>query len=148
MDSKNFRPFFQFHDLKTEIVEGDVERVVYTGANLQMVEYHFPANKKFTAHKHDEHEQMGYLVKGKMGFLVGEEIKELSPGEFYHAQIGQMHNGWTFDEPSVLLDVFSPPRDDIMECSNHWTEVVEDGQERSGAVRKPTAEEIEASKAG
>ena len=85
-----------------------------------MVEYHFPANKKFTAHKHDAHEQMGYLVKGKMGFLVGDKEQVLSPGNFYHAQIGQIHNGWTFDEPSVLLDVFSPPRDDIMECSNIW----------------------------
>ena len=120
MKAEQFRPFFGFEDLKTEVVEGDVQRVVYTGKNLQMVEYHFPANKKFTAHKHDAHEQMGYLVKGKMGFLVGDKEQVLSPGNFYHAQIGQIHNGWTFDEPSVLLDVFSPPRDDIMECSNIW----------------------------
>lgn len=116
----HFRPFFNFDDLKTEIVEGDVQRIVYTGRNLQVVEYRFPANKRFTAHKHDEHEQMGYLVRGKMGFIVGDAERILVPGDMYHAQIGQMHNAWTFDEPSVLLDFFAPVRDDILACSNVW----------------------------
>lgn len=119
-----FRPFFNFSDLETEVVEGNVQRVVYTGANIQMVEYHFPANKKFTAHKHDAHEQMGYLIEGKMGFIVGEEERILQAGEFYHAQIGQMHNGWTFDAPAKLLDIFAPARDDILECSNRWIEQI------------------------
>lgn len=121
MSADSFRPFFNFNDLKTEIVEGDVERVVYTGQHLQIVEYRFPPNKRFTAHKHDAHEQMGYLARGKMGFIVGEDERNLVPGDFYHAQVGQMHNAWTFDEPAVLIDVFSPTRDDILECSNIWT---------------------------
>lgn len=120
--SDRFRPFFNFDSLKTEIVEGDVQRIVYTGKNLQVVEYHFPANKRFTAHKHDEHEQMGYLARGKMGFIVGDEERVLLPGDMYHAQIGQMHNAWTFEEPSVLIDFFAPIRDDILECSNVWVE--------------------------
>lgn len=122
MNQELFRSFFRFDNLKTEIVEGNVERVVYTGKNLQIVEYHFPAGKRFTAHKHDEHEQMGYLAQGRMGFVVGDEERILVPGDFYHAQIGQMHNAWTFEEPSVLIDVFSPARDDILECSNIWRE--------------------------
>ncbi len=122
MNPDRFRPFFRFEDLKTEVVEGDVQRIVYTGKNLQLVEYHFPANKKFTAHKHDSHEQMGYLVRGRMGFIVGADERVLVPGDFYHAQIGQIHNAWTFDEPAVLIDFFSPVREEILECSNVWTE--------------------------
>lgn len=120
MDTERFRAFFDFDDLRTEIVEGNVERVVYTGEKLQIIEYHFPANKRFTAHKHDANEQMGYLVKGRMEFVVGDEQRLLHPGDFYHARIGVVHNAWTFDEPSVLLDVFAPPRDDILEASNVW----------------------------
>ena len=92
MDAKNFRAFFNFNDLSTEIVEGDGERVVYADEHLQVIEYRFPANKKFTAHHHDGNEQMGYLVKGKMDFLVGEEERVLVPGDYYYAQIGQTHN--------------------------------------------------------
>ncbi len=97
-----------------EVVEGDVTRYIYTGKNLQVVEYHFPPNKTFPAHSHDVHEQMGYLVKGKMGMKVGEKETILTPGDWYHAPIGVEHNAWTFEEPSVLLDIFSPPREDLI----------------------------------
>jgi len=114
MAKKNdFKDFFKASDLKSEIVEGNVTRYIYTGKNMQVVEYRFPPNKVFPEHKHDEHEQLGYLVSGKMGFKVGGVEKILMPGDYYHAQIGVVHNSWTFDEPSVLLDFFSPPRDDL-----------------------------------
>ena len=120
MDIGEPRSFFRFEDLKTEVVEGNVERIVYTGTSVQVIEYHFPPNKTFTAHKHDDNEQMGYVVSGRMGFLVGEEERVLGPGDFYHALIGVMHNAWTFDEPAVLVDMFAPPRRDILEFSNRW----------------------------
>ncbi len=114
-DKKNTNKiYFNSKDLEPETVEGDVVRYTYTGKNIQTVEYHFPPNKTFPAHKHDIHEQMGYLVKGKMGFKIGDEEKILLPGDYYHAPIGTMHNAWTFDEPSVLLDIFSPIREDLV----------------------------------
>lgn len=130
MDETRLRAFFDFDDLRTEIVEGDVERVVYTGEKLQVMEYRFPAHKTFAAHKHDENEQMGYVVRGTMGFMVGDEERTLGPGDFYHARIGEVHSAWTFDEPAVLIDVFAPPRDDILEYSNDWVEVP-DGQDKA-----------------
>jgi quercetin dioxygenase-like cupin family protein len=105
--------FFNANDMKKETVEGNVDRFIYTGKNLQVVEYRFPPNKVFPEHKHDIHEQMGYLVSGKMGFKVGGVEKILMPGDYYHAPIGVLHNSWTFEEPAVLLDFFSPIRDDL-----------------------------------
>ena len=131
MQELPFRPFFGFDDLQTEVVEGDVERVVYTGKHIQLVEYRFPANKCFTAHAHDVNEQVGYLVRGKMGFLVGERERILLPGDYYHAQVGQLHNGWTFDEPSVLIDIFSPVRIDLLARSNHWVRADRDVARRA-----------------
>lgn len=110
----NFLDFFNRDDMKKEIVEGDVTRFIYTGANIQIVEYHFPPNKTFPPHVHDSHEQMGYLVKGKMGFKVDGVESILLPGDYYHAGIGVEHNAWTFEEPSVLIDIFSPPREDLI----------------------------------
>jgi quercetin dioxygenase-like cupin family protein len=109
----DFRKFFNAADLKVETVEGDVRRYIYTGKNIQVVEYHFPANKVFPPHKHDIHEQMGDLVSGKMEFKVGDETRMLLPGDYYHAPIGVVHNTRTLDEPAVLVDIFSPPRDDL-----------------------------------
>jgi len=98
---------------KKEVVEGDVTRYIYTGKNLQVVEYHFPPGKVFPPHSHDIHEQMGYLVSGKMGLNIGGTERIITAGEWYHAPIGVEHNAWTFDKPSVLLDIFSPPREDL-----------------------------------
>lgn len=110
----NAKDFFIGHaEMKEEIVEGDVKRLVYTGTNLQVVEYYFPPNKTFPVHHHPEHEQMGYLVSGKMGFSIGGIKQDLLPGQWYRAPIGVEHNAWTYEEPSVLLDVFSPPREDL-----------------------------------
>ena len=108
-----FEYFFDKSGMKKETVEGDVVRYTHTGKAIQVVEYRFPPNRTFPPHSHDAHEQMGYLVSGRMGFRVGGKEKILRPGDWYHAPVGVEHNAWTFDEPSVLLDIFSPPRDDL-----------------------------------
>ena len=110
----NIKHFFNESDLETEIVERDIERVIYTAENIQAILYHFPPNRVFPVHSHDKHEQLGFLVSGKMGFKVGDEERTLLPGDFYRAPIGVEHNAWTMDEPSVLLDFFAPPREDLV----------------------------------
>ncbi|MBN1647340.1 MAG: cupin domain-containing protein [Spirochaetales bacterium] len=106
--------FIRPENMKEETVEGNVVRRIYTGVNLQVVEYTFPPDKAFPVHSHEAHEQMGYLVSGKMGFCIGGVRKDLRPGDWYHAPAGVEHNSWTYDGPAVLLDIFSPPRDDLM----------------------------------
>jgi quercetin dioxygenase-like cupin family protein len=105
--------FFGADEMKEETVEGNVLRRIYTGEKIQVVEYNFPPNKTFPEHSHDEHEQMGYLVSGRMGFKVGGKTTDIAAGQWYHAPIGVVHNAWTYDEPAVLIDIFSPPRDDL-----------------------------------
>jgi len=53
------------------------------------------------------------VVKGKMVLNVNGTKRNLHPGDWYHAAIGVEHNAWTYDEPSVLVDIFSPPREDL-----------------------------------
>lgn len=112
---QDWKTFFKAESMhKREALEDGVVRHIYTGKNLQVVEYHFPAERSFPSHSHEEHEQMGYLVSGRMGFEIGGEKKDLSPGEWYHAAIGVPHRAWTYEEPAVLLDIFSPPREDLL----------------------------------
>ena len=111
MDIKDL--FIGHSEMKEDIVEGDVKRFIYTGDKMQVVEYHFPPGKTFPPHSHEANEQMGYLVSGKMGFSIGGVKKDLLPGQWYRAPIGVEHNAWTYDEPSILLDIFAPPRDDL-----------------------------------
>lgn len=114
MIPENIKHFFNESDLEPEIVEGNVERFIYTAENIQVIVYHFPPHKVFPLHSHDKHEQMGMLYKGKMGFKIGDDERILEPGDFYRAPIGVEHNAWTLDEPSILIDFFSPIREDLV----------------------------------
>lgn len=109
----DIKRFFNYSSMKHEVLEDGVERYIYTGSNIQVVEYHFPPHRVFPEHIHETIEQMGYVVSGKMGLKIAGEERILKPGDFYHAPIGVKHGAWTEDEPSVLLDIFSPPREDL-----------------------------------
>jgi len=100
-------------DMKSEIVEGDIERRIHTGEHIQIVEYRFPADRTFPPHRHETVEQVGYLLSGRMGFNIGGIVRDLAPGEWYRVPVGVEHNAWTYEKPSVLLDLFSPPREEL-----------------------------------
>ena len=114
MDPEKIKYFFNESDLEKEIVEGDIQRVIYSADNIQVILYHFPPHKVFPVHSHDKQEQLGFLVSGKMGFMVDGKERTLLPGDFYYSPVGVKHNAWTLDEPSVLLDFFAPPREDLI----------------------------------
>ncbi len=127
MDPSTFRYFFNAADLETEVILGDVRRVVYTSNLVQLMEYRFPPNKSMDVHQHDDHDQIGYVISGRIVLVIDGVERELGPGDIYHAPAGVPHGAWTLDEPAVMIDVFGPPRDDILEYSNRWVTPAEDG---------------------
>ena len=74
-------------------------------------------------HHHVANEQLGIVVRGRLNFRISEDKDaedriELGPGEVYLAPIGVWHGDSIFlgdDEHDEcwILDVFSPPRDDL-----------------------------------
>ena len=81
---------------------------------MMMVFYSFPPNKKFPSHSHDVHEQMGYLISGKLRYFLGDEERIMNPGDSYYVPPGVEHGTETLDGPAVLMDVFCPPREDFL----------------------------------
>jgi len=105
--------YFSKETMRKEVVEGGITRYIYTGEHMQVVEYHFPPQKSFPMHRHEAHEQMGLLVSGTLGFMLDGKETVLKPGDYYHAAINVDHRAWTLEEAAVLVDFFSPPRDDL-----------------------------------
>ena len=63
-------------------------------------------------HSHP-HEQIEYLLQGRMRFVVGDEETILEQGGLLVVPGGVEHYGVTLgDEPIVALSVFSPKRDE------------------------------------
>ncbi len=99
-------------------------RRVITGDRLQLCFWRIAGGSTGSfLHKHDEHEQLGVIARGKLDFRIGEAEDDqtrvvLEENDLYLAPEGVWHGDSVFvgdDEYGEcwILDVFSPPRDDL-----------------------------------
>jgi quercetin dioxygenase-like cupin family protein len=63
-------------------------------------------------HKH-EMEQFGFVVKGSLAMIIAGEQRILTPGDTYRIPAGAAHGARVFEEPTQVIDVYSPPRTDL-----------------------------------
>lgn len=62
-------------------------------------------------HRHPN-EQLGLVVSGSVSFRVGDEERELGPGGTWCIPPDVPHEVRTGPDGAVVIDVFSPPRED------------------------------------
>jgi len=85
-----------------------------TGESLMISQVTMPANVAAAVHTHAE-EKIGLVLSGTCEFTLGGVTRTLGPGDIYHVPAGVAHGPRTRDSECVLLDVFSPPRPDLLE---------------------------------
>ena len=97
---------------KTPAGDG-VERIVksYTD-ELMVVENHFKKGAVGALHSHP-HTQITYVVNGKFEFTIGDEKRIVEAGDTMLKKDGIIH-GCTCLEEGILLDIFSPMREDFV----------------------------------
>ncbi len=101
-------------------------RRVITGDRLQLCFWRIAGGATGSyMHQHEEHEQLGIVVRGALDFRIGDVDDEtrtvLRAGEIYLAPPRVWHGDSIFvgdDEfgECWILDVFSPPRDDLRDA--------------------------------
>ena len=70
----------------------------------------FPPGSDPGTHKHDNEEEIIYVVSGRGETKVGDSVYALEPGVAVFTEPGIEHGVKTLgDEPLVLISVFSPP---------------------------------------
>lgn len=110
MDVQNFFP-----GSKNELFDaggGLTRKVAAYNDNLMCVEVHFETGTVAALHSHP-HEQITYVISGKFEFKVGDETYVVSAGDSLYKQPDIVH-GATCLEAGMLLDVFTPHREDIL----------------------------------
>lgn len=122
--SDQYCHFFD-NDAFVETDRPGFRRRVITGEHLQLCFWRIAGGSTGSfLHKHDDHEQLGIIARGKLDFRIGEESSTdrsvIGPNEAYLAPRGVWHGDSVFigdDEYDEcwILDVFSPPRDDLRE---------------------------------
>jgi glyoxylate utilization-related uncharacterized protein len=60
-------------------------------------------------HRHTREDEYSYVLEGRMGALLGDEVLEAGPGDLVFKPRGQWHTFWNAgDEPARILEIISP----------------------------------------
>jgi len=96
-----------------QVAEGMTRRVV-AGEKLMLALVELEPGQEVPAHSHF-HEQMGYVVSGRVRFRAGGGEAELGPGDMYSLAGGEEHAVVVLgDQKALVLDVFTPIREDFL----------------------------------
>ncbi|MCY3586104.1 MAG: cupin domain-containing protein [Acidimicrobiales bacterium] len=103
------RRIFSWNELDTTRWDSEqVEAQILTGEHMHMIRAVYEPGATYEMHSHP-HEQFSLLLSGRMLLTVGEETREIGPGDGWYAPGGVPHGGVVLgDEPAVFIDVYSP----------------------------------------
>jgi mannose-6-phosphate isomerase-like protein (cupin superfamily) len=60
-------------------------------------------------HRHTREDEYSFVLEGRMGALLGDEVVEAGPGDLVHKPRDQWHTFWNAgDEPCRILEIISP----------------------------------------
>jgi mannose-6-phosphate isomerase-like protein (cupin superfamily) len=60
-------------------------------------------------HRHTREDEYSYIVKGRMGALLGDEVVYAEAGDLVYKPRNQWHTFWNAgDEPAYVLEIISP----------------------------------------
>jgi len=105
--------FGSLKTLQEERVTDKVTRKIAAGEQGMIVWWTMQEGAHVAAHKHP-HEQIFWMLSGRMDFRIGDDMRSCSAGDFAVIPGGVEHEAW-FPEDSQVIDVFAPPREDFLE---------------------------------
>ena len=91
---------------------GLTRRILAHNASMMLVEHSMQEGWVGTRHSHP-HDQLVYVIFGRLSFSCGAETFEASAGDSFVLKGGIEHHAVAL-EPSLVLDVFTPYRDDYL----------------------------------
>ena len=88
-------------------------KVLSSVGELMLVELTFKKGGVGAVHSHSDHEQVSYIVNGSFEITVGDEMIVAKAGDGYYAGKNVPHGVYALED-GVLLDIFTPIRNDIL----------------------------------
>ena len=111
-------PFIDVEKLPSfEILPGCRSRTPY-GQHIMMSYLEMDAGAVVPVHHHP-HEQAGMLLKGRMELTIGDDVKVCEPGAMFLIPPNTPHTAKAITDV-LVLDIFSPPREDYAAMFNKY----------------------------
>src|SRR4051812_25587512 len=90
------------------------------GQNIMLSYLEMDDGAEVPLHQHP-HEQAGMLLKGRMELTIGDETRVVEAGAVFIIPPNTPPRAVAGGGPAVVLDVFSPVREDYAELYNKYT---------------------------
>jgi quercetin dioxygenase-like cupin family protein len=90
-----------------------IERQMIVGERLMVCRLRFAPRVVTAAHDHP-HEQLTLVERGRVRFIIGDEERVAQAGDVLHFPSGCWHGATMLDEEVVLIDIFTPLREDFI----------------------------------
>ena len=96
-----------------EHLEAGIERQMIVGEKVMICRLRFAPHVVTPAHDHP-HEQMTLVERGRVLFSIGDQQRIAKAGDVLHFPSGTWHGATMLDEEEILVDIFSPIREDFL----------------------------------
>ena len=100
---------FSWEDIdRYQFDEDGSECQIISGEHMHLIRAVYEPGSIYPMHSHP-HEQFSLLLSGRIRLTVGEESREIGPGDGWYAPAGVPHGGEILgEEEAVFIDVYSP----------------------------------------
>ena len=105
--------FINLQSLAVKTPAEGVEIRVVAGEKMTLVFFYLSPGAKIPEHWHP-HEQIGTVLNGSLELSIGSEKRIVHPGQAYIIPSDVPHSGKNLEAPSEIIEVFSPPREDLV----------------------------------
>lgn len=104
-------------EIPAEQVGEGIERQMVVGEKMMACRLRFAPFVVTPEHEHP-HEQMTIVERGRVRFTVEGEERVASAGDVLHFPPGCWHGATILEEEAVLVDIFTPLREDFLAGSD------------------------------
>jgi quercetin dioxygenase-like cupin family protein len=102
-----------WNSIPVEQLADGIQRQMIWGEQLMVCRLRFDPRVITPVHAHP-HEQITIVERGRVLFTIKEEQRTASAGDVLHFPSKMRHGATMLDEEVVLIDIFSPVREDFL----------------------------------
>lgn len=114
----HFSIFDKSKGIPRELTEGITTRV-FGGEHMTVSVVELEPGSVSPPHQHPQ-EQWGFLLKGSLVRILGDEKVEMRAGDFWQTPGNVPHGIITGPEGATVIDVFAPPRKEYMKAGSGY----------------------------
>jgi len=99
------------------VLPGVTREILASGKNIMVAKFSFAKGAEVPVHSHP-HEQCSYIREGSFTYTLNGQNSDVQANDCMLVPPGTPH-GAIAKEEGIIIDVFSPPREDFLATTSH-----------------------------